>query len=204
LATHQSLGKRPLLALGAAEVVRCLKSPLVWCRDVHDDLAIVSEQVRRAFAAAATDPAADRSLWDDPEGYGRELGLNSRDLVELVGVIRYSRRRRRAGVKHEIVLKAAALAEMGRQWPFEGEPDADLTPFIEVTETISGFVLRTKAKGLTIDPSVGADYRSWGEALLRYASELATTQHRVNAQVADAIVASRNLLAACDRLIGED
>lgn len=161
-----------------------------------DERTTLSERVRQVVV----DMETDRSLWHDPASYGRKLGLSGAELAELVGVIRYSNSRRQLSTKHRIVVKAAVLAEMGRPWPFEDQQDSDLGQFVEATDVISEFVLRTKAKGINLDDSVRTYFRSWATALLRFACHRASTQDVVNPHVADAIVASRHLLSACELL----
>lgn len=163
-----------------------------------------NERVREVLVLAAADPAAQRYLWENPEQFGRDHLLEGTDLAELVGTIRYRKRRRETTARDILVVEAAILHEMGRPWPFVEVADAELRSFVEVTESISAFIIRATASGILLSRELCLWYRSWGEALLQDASKRAAKQVSIDTNIADTIVAARNLLAALHRQGGSE
>lgn len=155
--------------------------------------------VQDAFAAAMHDPAASDRLWSDPERFGRDVGLRGAALAELVGAIRFGIRGREEGKSSLEVVRAATRAERGQPWPFAVIPDNELTTFVALTERCTAMAGKSRGPlARDRDSALRASFVAWARALLDEATRRAEESPRVSAEVADAIVAAKNLLGACD------
>ncbi|HUF32900.1 MAG TPA: hypothetical protein VMN58_06790 [Acidimicrobiales bacterium] len=158
-----------------------------------------ADALRAVYARAVEDPRFAHVLQGDPEAAGRSMGLAAADLAELVGAIRYGQHGAEEGRQMAQVEYAAFAHERGAPWPFTSVPDDELATFAELAETVARSTLISIALGLPANDDLLASQLSWGQALLAECTKRANKGNHVNLAVADALVATRNLVNACQR-----
>ena len=154
--------------------------------------------IGEVFALATTDDERIR-IRSDPESFGREAGLTGATLAEFVGAVRFGERGMAEAARLSRTLRSAIDNELGRPWPFADLPDDELVETTALTQACADSAIRSKGLGVVIAPDVLRRYRAWADALLTEVTIRAENSEGVNDAVADAIIAARNLINACER-----
>lgn len=159
--------------------------------------------VQEAWALAAADKDVSDRLWSDPAAFGKEFGLRGAALAELIGGVRVGIRGREESAANVEVIRAAIDVEHGwGSWPFAGAADSNWAQFVSMTQHHARQIASAQFYGVAPNGDTMARVVSWAEALRDEAIRRAEASEDVSVEVADALVAAKGLLDACERVQG--